>query len=102
MILHDHQITTIRILSVLIDFFLICRTLSNGFWRSFNFQDQVYFHNRQIHHERFNPLLVISPIKFRDGRELRKAQSQRINKRIMSRIHVKQKYANCSILRLTK
>ena len=75
MIFHDHQTTTIRILSVLIELFLICRTLGSGFWKSFNFQGQVQFHNYQIHHERFNSLLVISPIKFHDGRELRKAQS---------------------------
>ena len=55
MVLHDHQTTTVR--------------------RSFNFQSQVQFHNRQIHHERFNPLLVISPIKFCDDRELRKTQN---------------------------
>ena len=102
MILDDHRITTIRILLVLIEFFLLCRTLSDEFWRSFNFQGQVHFHNRQIYHERFNPLLVIRPIKFRDGRELRKTQSQRINKRAMSRIHVKQRRAICSILQLTK
>ena len=35
MVLHDHQTTTIRILLVLIGFFLTCRTLSSGFWRSF-------------------------------------------------------------------
>ena len=75
MVFHDHQTTTGRILSVLIGLFLLCRTLSSGFWRSFNFQSQVQFHNRQIHHKIFNPLLVISPIKFRDDRELRKTQS---------------------------
>ena len=102
MILHDHHTTTIRILLVLIEFFLIWRTLSSGFWKSFNFQGQVHFHNRQIHHERFNSLLVITPIKFHDGKELRKAQSRRINKRAMSRTHVKERHANCSILWLTK
>ena len=75
MILHDHQTITVRILPVLIGLFLTCKTLNSGFWRSLNFQSQVKFHNRQICHERFNPLLVISPIKFRGGRELRKAQS---------------------------
>ena len=75
MVLHDRQTTTVRILSILIGLFLLCRTLSNGFWKSFNFQSQVQFHNRQIHHEIFNPLFVISFIKFCDGRELGKAQS---------------------------
>ena len=74
MVLHDHQ-TTVRILSVLIGFFLRCRTLNSRFWRSFNFQGYVQFHNCQIHHERFNPLLVVSPIKFCDDRELSKTQS---------------------------
>ena len=75
MVLHDHKTTTIRILSILIGRFLTCRTLNSGFWRSFNFRSQVQFHNHQILHEIFNPLLVISPIKFRDDRELRKGQS---------------------------
>ena len=90
MVLHDHQTTTVRILLVLIRLFLLCGTLSCGFWRSFNFQSQVQFHNRQIHHEIFNLLLVISPIKFHDNRELRKVQSRKINKRAMSKIYVKQ------------
>ena len=73
MIIHDHQTTTIGILPVLIELFIICRTLNSGFWTNFNLQGQVQFQNCQIHHERFNPLLVISLIKFRDGKELRKA-----------------------------
>ena len=75
MVLRDHQTTTVRILSFLIGLFLLRRTLNSGFWRSFNFQSQVQFHIHQIHHEIFNPFLVISPIKFYDDRELRKAQS---------------------------
>ena len=75
MVVHDHQTITVRILLVLIGFFLTCRTLNSGFLRSFNFQSQVQFHNRQIHHERFNPLLAISLIKFRDDKELKKAQN---------------------------
>ena len=72
-----------QLLPVLIRLFLLCRTLSNGFWRSFNFQGHVQFHDCQIHHEIFNSLLVITPIKFRDGKELRKSQRWRINKRAM-------------------
>ena len=75
MVLHDHQTTIVRILCVLIGLFLTCRTLNDGLWRSFNFQSQVQFNNRQVHDERFNSLIIISPIKFHGGRELRKAQS---------------------------
>ena len=75
MIVHDHQTTTIGILQVLIELFLISKILNSGFWRSFNFQGQVQFHNFQIHHEIFNSLFVISLIKFCDDREQRKTQS---------------------------
>ena len=93
MVLHDHQTTTVRILPVIIGiFFLLCKTLNSGFWMNFNFQSQIQFHNRQIHHEIFNPLLAISLIKFCDGKKLRKAQNRRINKRAMSRIYVKQRH----------
>ena len=75
MVLHDHQETTVRILLVIIELFLLCNILNSGSWRNFNFQGQIQFQNCQINHERFNSLLVISPIKFCDRRELRKTQS---------------------------
>ena len=75
MVLYDYQTTIVKILLILIGLILLCKTLNNGFWRSFNFQSRVRFHNHQIHHEIFDQLLVISHIKFCDGRKRMKVQS---------------------------
>ena len=43
MVLHDHETKVDRILFVLMGLFLLYRTLSSGFWRSFNFQAKFSF-----------------------------------------------------------